>query len=70
MQGKAVERVEFGHREQIEGVHQSEAIILHFTDGSIMSLDTGSNARILACDAHPPQTFHVDLRVNWVPSSE
>lgn len=68
MQGKAVERVEFGRREDIEGVHQSEAIILHFTDGSIMSLDTGSNARGLACDAHPPQAFHVDFRVNWVPT--
>lgn len=68
MKGKTVERVEIGRREEIEGVHQSEAIVLHFTDGSIMSLDSGSNARNLACEAHPPQAFHVDFRVNWVPA--
>lgn len=70
MQGKTIEKVESGRREELEGVHQSEAIILHFTDGSLMSLDTGSNAGTLACDAHPPEAFHVDFRVTWVPSSK
>jgi hypothetical protein len=37
--------VEFGFREDIEGVHQSEALVVHFSDGSIMGIETGSNAR-------------------------
>ena len=53
--------------ENIDDVHQSELIVIHFTDGSILSLDTGSNAGNLRCEKHPPQDFHVDFRVHWVP---
>jgi hypothetical protein len=69
MIGKTVERVEFGFRKKIEGVHESEALIIHFTDGSIMGLDTGSNAGNLACDENGPHPddFHVDFMVRWVP---
>lgn len=35
MKGKTVEKVEFGFREEIEGVHESEALIIYFTDGSV-----------------------------------
>lgn len=69
MVGRTVEKVEFGFREEREGVHQSEVLIIHFTDGSIVSLETGSNAGNLADDENGlrPGDFHVDFEVHWVP---
>ena len=69
MEGKTVERVEYGFREDIDGVHGSEVLVVHFTDGSIMSLDTGSNAWNLTdeYDGLHPEDFHVDFHVHWVP---
>jgi len=67
--GKTVERVEFGFCEHREGVHESEGMILHFTDGSILGIDTGSNACNVA-DKHEglqPDDFHVDFMLKWVP---
>jgi hypothetical protein len=70
MEGKTIERVEFGFRQEIEGVHESEAMIIHFTDGSIMSLVAGSNVVNLVSDENGlrPEDFHVDFIVNWVPA--
>ena len=69
MKGKAVERVEYGHREEYDEGHQSEVLRIHFTDGSILSIDTHSNVGNLAddipdlnCDA-----FDVSFSLHWVP---
>jgi hypothetical protein len=69
MVGKIVERVEFGFREELKGVHQTEALIIHFTDGSIMSIETGSNAANLSTSENGlrPEDFHADFLLNWVP---
>jgi hypothetical protein len=69
MVGKAVERVEFGIREGLQGVHQSEALIIYFTDGSMMSIETGSNAANLGSNESGlrPEDFHTDFMLNWVP---
>jgi hypothetical protein len=69
MVGKTVEKVEIGFREDIEGVHGSEAMIIHFTDGSIMGLDTGSNAANVASEHEGlrAEEFHADFMVQWVP---
>ena len=50
-------------------VHGSEALIIYFTDGSIMGLATGSNPANLTNDENGPrpEDFHVSFRVNWVP---
>ncbi|HEX6371172.1 MAG TPA: hypothetical protein VF006_19795 [Longimicrobium sp.] len=69
MVGKTVERVEFGFREDLEGVHGAEALIIHFTDGSILGLSTGSNAGNVASQ-HPemrPEDFRTSFDLNWVP---
>jgi hypothetical protein len=69
MKGKTVERVEVGFREDIQGVHESEAMLIYFTDGSIIGLTAGSNAGDLA-DGWPDlhaEDFRVDFRVHWVP---
>ena len=69
MKGKTIEKVEFGFRKEIEGVHESEALIIYFTDGSIMSLQAGSNVGNLASNDNGlrPEDFHVDFIVHWVP---
>lgn len=69
MEGKTIERVEVGTREDIKGVHGSEAIIIHFMDGSIMGLDTGSNAWNVATTERPfhAEDLSVDFSVQWVP---
>src|SRR6266516_1941654 len=67
--GKTVERVEFGFREHHDGAHQSEAMILYFTDGSILGIDTGSNAGNIASEYEGlrPDDFHADFILYWVP---
>lgn len=69
MKGKTIEKVEYGTREDIKEVHGSEAIIIYFTDGSIMGLDTGSNAFNVAGTEKPfrPEDLSVDFMVHWVP---
>lgn len=68
IKGKTVERVEFGFRQTIEGIYQSEAIILHFTDGSSLGIDTGSNATDIASDYEGlrAEDFRVDFVLQWV----
>ncbi len=66
MVGKTVAKVEYGFRHHIEGVHQSEVLIIHFTDGSIMSLDSGCNVGNILPDRNA-ESFHVDFHVHWVP---
>ncbi len=67
MAGKTVEKVDVGFRQDIKDVHQSELIVVHFTDGSIMSINTVTNADHFDCEKHSPEQFHVDFGVQWVP---
>jgi len=69
MTGKTVERIEIGFREDIKNLHGSEAMIIYFTDGSIMGLDTDSNVGNISNDENGlrPEEFHVDFNVSWVP---
>ena len=70
MVGRTVERVEIGEGKSYPNAHGSEVIRIHFNDGSIVALDTGSNAWNLSQDsgdAFGPQDFHVDFHVQWVP---
>jgi hypothetical protein len=69
MLGKTVAKVEYGFRVHIDDVHESELLIIHFTDGSIMSIDTGSNSWNLSDDEKGlrPEDFHVDFVIHWVP---
>lgn len=70
MKGKTVEKVEFGFRKVYEDVHGSEAIIIYFTDGTIMGLQTATNIRnILGYSSeHSLEEFHVDFDITWLPS--
>ena len=67
MESRTITKVEFGFLEDIEGVHQSEALVVHFSDGSSMGIETGSNARNLGDRPSKPEDFHVDFRMHWAP---
>ena len=70
MEGKIVEKVEFGMREDIEGEHQSETLRLEFTDGEILAMDTRSNASDLEYNtAMKPDEFQVYFALRWVPAA-
>ncbi|HEV2175552.1 MAG TPA: hypothetical protein VGR71_18395, partial [Nitrospira sp.] len=43
IQGKTVARVEYGWRKRNIRLHDSEMLVLYFTDGSRMAIHTGSN---------------------------
>ena len=66
---KTIERVEFGFREDIPNLHQSEAMILYFTDGSILGIDTAANSYDVS-NQHENlnrEDIHVDFILQWVP---
>lgn len=70
--GKTVAKVEYGFQKAHPHVHQSEAMILHFTDGSTLGIHAGSNAGNLAHDHEglAPEEFHVDFILQWVPAPD
>ena len=69
MKAKTVERVEFGSRNEIANVHQSEVLKIHFTDGSILGIDTHSNVGNLAYDVpgFKGEDVHISFDLHWVP---
>ena len=64
--GKTVTKIEFGDRKHIDGVHESEAMIIHLDDGSMISVETGSNAQNVL-DTEKASEFHVRFHVHQVP---
>jgi hypothetical protein len=70
MTGKTVQKVEYGVREEIEGVHGSEALLIYFTDGTILGIQTGSNIFNVTSERDDlrPEQFEIDLALNWVPA--
>jgi hypothetical protein len=64
--GKTVAAVEYGEVEDRRGMHAAEAVVFHFTDGTALSIEVGSNARGLSAsrDLTPPDV-HTDLRPFW-----
>lgn len=68
--GRTIEHVEYGFRQHRDDLHESEAIILYFTDGSILGIDTGSNVGniVMTHEEFHPDDFHADFMLTWVPS--
>ena len=64
--GKTVAAIEYGEVESRRGMHAAEAVVFHFTDGTALSIEIGSNARDLSTsrDLTPPEV-HTDLRPFW-----
>ena len=68
--GKTISHVKFGEEHFREGVHRSEAMVFHFTDGTAMAILVGSNAKNLAhkFPGLKAEQISVDLMVFWAPS--
>jgi hypothetical protein len=69
MVGKTVKAVEVGERRRIPNVHQGEVIVIHFTDGTALEIDTGSNAANISnrVGTIRPEEFHTDFMLEWYP---
>ena len=70
MEGKTVKNVTFGIREHHKELHQSDVLLLEFTDGSILSIQTGSNAKNVVQDIRSGKRieiddFHTDFVLIW-----
>lgn len=68
--GKTIQSVEFGEVAAHPDTHESEGIVLHFTDGSSMCIHVASNAMNLCQDFKglSPQDVHTHLMVFWAPA--
>jgi hypothetical protein len=66
MVGKTIASIEFGYRNKIEGVHGSDLVICHFTDGSSAAIDTGSNAGHFEDRGVRADEFHADFMIAWI----
>ncbi|MFZ2801552.1 MAG: hypothetical protein WAZ30_15125 [Syntrophorhabdus sp.] len=67
VKGKTIKSVELGEEEKHPGTHQSELMILHFTDGTSMAIQIGSNARNLAdrFEGMDTREFSTDFIILW-----
>jgi len=66
--GKTITAVEYGVEESLpEWKHEGEAIVLHFADGTALSIEAGSNSKNLASDFEglEPGDIHTDLITVW-----
>ena len=69
-EGKTIQSIEFGEEPIHPDKHQSEGIIIHFTDGTSMTIRVGSNASNLSYefDGLAPKDVHTDLMIFWMPA--
>src|SRR5687768_7933142 len=65
--GKTVSAIEYGEVESRRGMHTAEAVVFHFSDGTALSIEIGSNARDLSTsrDLTPPDV-HTNLTAYFI----
>lgn len=70
MTGRTVESVDLYQRQSDPEMHESEVVEIEFTDGSVIYLDTGTNAYNVSGDHGDflPSEFHVSFYPHMVPS--
>lgn len=66
--GKTIAKIEAGEFFPGEGCHSREALIIHFTDGTALAIDVGSNAGNFESDGFDPSRFSSDLIPVWAPN--
>jgi hypothetical protein len=69
MVGKQVERVKTGELVSVPDRPEMEALVLEFSDGSMVSIEAATNISQIIRDDGPvnPQELHVTFYVNYVP---
>ena len=66
MVGKTVQRVDFGTLKTTSARHQSEVLLIEFTDGEILEIDTGSNVADPQFESKiKPDDIRIDLSLTW-----
>jgi hypothetical protein len=67
--GKQVKEVRTGELVTVQGRPEMEAIVLEFSDGSMLSIEPATNISQVLKDDGPidPQDLHITLHVNFVP---
>ena len=72
MKGKTVRKVTMGFRKLEDDAHQSDVLKIEFEDGSILHIQTASNASNVIQDFKSeskrnfkPIDFHADLILTW-----
>ncbi len=70
LEGKTIRNVEFGREIPNPEIHDREAIIFHFTDGTSATIRVGSNAAEFQNSRRKfkPSEFSTDLALFWAPS--
>ena len=70
MERKQVERVRTGELVSEPGTPESEALVMEFSDGSLMSIEAVTNVSQIIGEAAPPirpEALHVTFYVTYVP---
>ena len=69
MVGKNVTHVRTGELVSEPGTSEMEAIVVEFSDGSMMSIEPATNISQISNDETPidPQALHVTFYVNYAP---
>jgi hypothetical protein len=68
MEGKTVQRVRTGEVISEPGCPETEALVIEFSDGSLMSIDAACNlSQIIHRDKIEPEDLHITLWVTYVP---
>lgn len=69
-ESKTIEKIEYGIEKSVPGKHDSEGLIIHFNDGTSISILIGSNAGNLSMEHEDfkPNDFKTDLNFFWAPS--
>ncbi len=70
MVGKTIKSIDYGEVEYSKECHGSEALTLHFKDGSSLSIQIGSNAYNIfeKYQEIKPSDFHTDIILFWADS--
>ncbi|MDI3440223.1 hypothetical protein QLG07_12200 [Erwinia sp. V90_4] len=72
MVGKTIESVQIGFQDTGSKVHQTEMIVIKFTDGTQLAISTGSNVGNIISQIQSgggaklkPADFHTDMELTW-----
>ena len=64
MEGKTIKKIEYGYGEHVTDAHQTEVLILEFTDGTKVGISIGSNAMEFKRSVNP-EKLKVDFMFDW-----
>ena len=64
MEGKTIKKIEYGYEEHVKGAHETEVLILEFTDGTKVGISIGSNAMEFKGLVNP-EKLKVDFIFDW-----